>query len=387
QNTVHRFWHHAETEQIGGVWTAKLPLSNVEKPLWVYANITYSLDEPISGAGYYYGDYTAKSFNVSSILQVATAEELAAAGVRATRKPSLLIESFGGNWENEWFTYKPDEWARSTHKIADETYTAPEGATLAVDALAEQSNTMVIAIDDYAAEVQLRGGDQWQSVVLRLQDFHNAGGDILVSWKDIRRLKLAPKERLKPKRGSEGSPKQIGKRWNGAKPRFRNLRWQVPDSGETSLDKPCPVATKDYSFGYWLNGWRKSPQDKSADVLCIESGRFGFMLDVDDLVNTRLGLLDDDLDYTQALEAGAKQLGSLPPAKLSVEIEIDGKVYQAVTCKAGIDTNFRRLSEVRFRSGIVLRPPMVGCFCAPPMVEYIASLAENTNDYEADNEQ
>lgn len=111
------------------------------------------------------------------------------------------------------------------------------------------------------------------------------------------------------------------------------------------------------------------------------------MLDVDDLVSTRLGLLDDDLDYTQALEAGAKRLGSLPPAKLSVEIEIDGKVYQVVTCKAGVDTNIRRLSEVRFRSGIVLRPPMADCFCAPPMVEYMASLAENTNDYEAGNEQ
>ena len=86
---------------------------------------------------------------------------------------------------------------------------------------------------------------------------------------------------------------------------------------ETSPSKLCPVDRKDFSFGYWLNGWRKSPQDKSADVLCIESGRFGFMLDVDDLANTRLGLLDDDLDYRQALEAGPKRLGSLPPAKLS----------------------------------------------------------------------
>jgi hypothetical protein len=347
RNTVHRFWHHAETEQIGGVWTARLPLSNIEKPLWVYANITYPLDEPISGAGYYYGDYTAESFNVSSMLQVATAEELAAAGVRATREPSLLIESFEGDWEKEWFTYKPDEWARSTHKISDETYAAPTDVALAIDVLAEQSNTMVVVIDDYAAETQLRGSDQWQTVVLRLQDFHNAGGDTLVSWKDVRRLKLVPEERLNPKRGSEGNPKQVGKRWNGASPRFRNLRWQVPGSSETNLDKACPVAAEDYSFGYWLNGWRKSPQDKSPDVLCIESGRFGFMLDVDDLANPRLGLLDDDLDYAQALETGAKRIGSLPPAKLSVEIEIDDKVYQAVTCKAGVDSNVGRLSTVR----------------------------------------
>ncbi|MHC4330030.1 MAG: dienelactone hydrolase family protein [Planctomycetota bacterium] len=244
QNTVHRFWHHAETEQIDGVWKAKLPLSNVERPLWIYANITYPLDEPISGAGYYYGDYTAKSFNVSSILQVATSEELVVAGVRATRVPSLLIESFEGDWEKEWFTYKPDEWARSTHKVGDETYAAPADAVLAIDVLAEQSNTLVVVIDDYAAETQLSGGDKWQAVVLRLQDFHNAGGDTFGSWKDMKRLKLTPEERLKPKRGGKGSPKQIGKRWNGAKPRFRNLRWHVLDSATISADRSCPVGAK-----------------------------------------------------------------------------------------------------------------------------------------------
>ncbi|MHC4285373.1 MAG: hypothetical protein ACYSWZ_20725, partial [Planctomycetota bacterium] len=66
---------------------------------WVYANVTYSLDEPVSGAGYYYRIYTAKSFNVSSLLQIATPNELMRARTRATLKPSLLIESFEGDWE------------------------------------------------------------------------------------------------------------------------------------------------------------------------------------------------------------------------------------------------------------------------------------------------
>ena len=227
QNTMHRFWHHAESIEADGVWTAKLPLSNVENPLWVYANVAYFLDEPVSGAGYYYGTYATKSFNVSSLMQIATPKELASAGTQATRKPSQLIESFEGDWEKEWFTYKPDEWTRSTHKLADETYAAPEGAELAVDVLAQQANTLVVLIDDCAAEIQLSGGDQWQSVVLELQDFRDAGGDPLGSWKNIRRLKLTPAEHLKPKRGSQGNPKLVGKRWTGAKPQFRNLRWKV----------------------------------------------------------------------------------------------------------------------------------------------------------------
>ena len=116
---------------------------------------------------------------------------------------------------------------------------------------------------------------------------------------------------------------------------------------ETSLGKVCPAARKDFSFGYWLNGWRKSPRDTSADILCIESGYFGFKLNVDDLANPRFGVVNDDFDYSQALEAGARRLQSLPPAELAIEIKVDGKIYRAVTCKAGTDTNVKRLSSVR----------------------------------------
>ena len=116
---------------------------------------------------------------------------------------------------------------------------------------------------------------------------------------------------------------------------------------ETSPSKVCPAARKDFSFGYWLNGWRKSPRDTSADILCIESGYFGFKLDVDDLASARFGLVDDDLGYSQALEAGAQRLQFLPAAELAIELKVDGKIYRAVTCKAGTDTNVKRLSGVR----------------------------------------
>ena len=118
-------------------------------------------------------------------------------------------------------------------------------------------------------------------------------------------------------------------------------------SRETSLGKSSPAARKDFAFGYWLNGWRKSPQDTSPDILCFETGYFGFMLDVDDLAKARFGLLDHDLNYTQALQASAQRLQSLPPGELAIEVKVDGKVYRVVTCKAGTDTNVKRLSSAR----------------------------------------
>lgn len=226
-NTMHRHWHHAEAIESNGHYAARIPLTSTNEPLWVYANVLYGLETSVSGAGYYFGPYTAEFFNVSSLLQVATPEELTSAGVRATRKPSPLIESFEGDWEKEWFTYKPAEWARATHKLADEAWKAPDNATLAFDVLVVKANTLVVLLDEYAAEIQLTGGEQWQSIELAPQDFRNAEHDALTDWTNIKLLKLSPAEHLKPKRGATTAPRLVGKHWIGDSPQFRNLRWQV----------------------------------------------------------------------------------------------------------------------------------------------------------------
>lgn len=226
ENTMHRFWHHAPAVEANGTWTAKLPVHDVDKPLWVYANVAYPLDAPVSGVGYYYGDYTAKTFNLSSLLKTAAPEQLAAAGVRSTLKPSHTIEDFTGDWEKEWFTYRPGEWSRTTHKLYDETWKAPPGARLSFEVQSAEPNTLVVLIDGYAAEVKLAGGDRWQTVVLAPQDFKNFDGEPLPNWQNVRRLKLSPAEHLRPKRGDSSKPRLVGKHWKGTPPQFRDLRWQ-----------------------------------------------------------------------------------------------------------------------------------------------------------------
>ena len=74
-NTKHRFWKFVQPTKMDGQneWVAELPIFSVDRPLWVYANIRYSLDEPITGAGYYYGTYKADSFVLSSLLQTKVA--------------------------------------------------------------------------------------------------------------------------------------------------------------------------------------------------------------------------------------------------------------------------------------------------------------------------
>ncbi len=221
-NTIHRFWYHAPAKQEGETWTAKLPLCGLDKPLWVYANVVYGLDAPIKGAGYYYRIYTTDRFVISSVPHLVKVEELREAGVKATRSPSLIIEDFQGDWQREWFAYKPEEWARSTRKIYTDEWKAPPGARLAFDVRSAQPNKLAVGVGDAAAEVVLNGGTDWQAVVLDPASFVDAANKPLKDWNSGRELRLAPEDNLKGR-----SPKVFGGKWQGAAPEFRNLRWVV----------------------------------------------------------------------------------------------------------------------------------------------------------------
>jgi hypothetical protein len=81
------------------------------------------------------------------------ADQLKANGVQATLNPSLVIETFEGDWEKEWFSDKPEAWPRSTHRLRDPQYASTISARLAVEVRSALPNTLVIKLDDYAAEV------------------------------------------------------------------------------------------------------------------------------------------------------------------------------------------------------------------------------------------
>ncbi len=97
ENTRYRFWHHAAATETNGVWTTNLPIHSTDVPLWVYANIAYPLDEPVVGAGYYYGNFEAKTFKVSSLLTTTSSKKIAVAGVQPTMEPTRLIAGFEGD--------------------------------------------------------------------------------------------------------------------------------------------------------------------------------------------------------------------------------------------------------------------------------------------------
>ncbi len=235
-NSINKYWQHVASMQKDGTWSAKLPVTDTNKPLWVYANVLYQLDQPVSGVGYYYGDYTAKSFNLSSLVQCIKPDELKAAGVKPTLKPSMVIETFEGDWKKNWFRYHRGHWEYRTHKIYNPQWKAPAKATLSIEVKSEKPNHFAIGIDGYAADIKHPGGGVWKTLSFKPGDFKNASHDGLKDWNDIKELRLLAAEHLRSKkRDAKGKQtlRKVGGNLAGGKgiePEFRNLSWVQPGS-------------------------------------------------------------------------------------------------------------------------------------------------------------
>ena len=222
-----RFWHHASPKKESGKWFAILPLESAEHNIWVYANVLYQLDKEVSAAGYYYRTYTSDKINLSSKMTIIDADELQEMNVKATLKPSLLVESFDGDWGKDWFTYNRKQWEYKTHKVNNDLWKSPsEDYNLTLDILSDQPNKIVIRMDSHAAEIELRGGD-WQSVELAAENFKNAMGETMNDFVSIMELEMSPEETMKRPKGERGGPIKLGGNWNGEKPKFRNLKWKA----------------------------------------------------------------------------------------------------------------------------------------------------------------
>jgi len=263
EKAAERFWHHVAPTPRGREWAAPVPILDVSKPLWVYANVVYPLDAPVTGAGYYYGTYTTEMFNLSSPMAIATPEQLKAAGVKATMQPSLLIEDFGADWEKEWFSYRKGKglWERNTRRLNDSAYMAPAFAKLAFGVQSDKAGKLIVQLDKMTAEVDVRGGPDWQEVVLFPTDFSDKDGGCRLDWEGVVTLRLAvghgfPESsnapfNLRSLRWSEGTRAELN-----ARRKVKLLDASIVDD-KTCLDRQYADVVKD---GYktvmntWLDG-------------------------------------------------------------------------------------------------------------------------------------
>lgn len=223
-----RFWRTAKVKREGGKWIAPLPVMSVEQPLFVFANVHYRLEKPelVPFA------QPTKTFAISSLLHTATPDDLRAAAVKATDKPSLIIDDFSKGWQ-DWYllsTGNPHHWEFSTRKITDPKWRGREGYQLAFDVQSGNPNELVVVLTEnffrsyrgrskqFVAVVKLNGGTEMQTVMLEPQDFTISDGNALSSWKNLDLLSF--------RAYYEKGEKLLGsKSWDGPQPTFQRLRW------------------------------------------------------------------------------------------------------------------------------------------------------------------
>jgi len=224
-NTKNRFWHHVKPLKRKNDWTAELPVFSLNSPLWVYANVTYELSKEISGAGYYYGDYTTKSFTISSLLKMISPSELKQSKVITSMQPLKVIEDFKDDWKKEWFTYKPQKWGLRTHKIYSPVWKPSPNDKLSIEIRSSSANKMAVSIDGFGSEIKLPGSNIWKEFQFPASAFTNAQFSSLKSWEGIKELRFDDVIDLRPPKGSKVKNRRLGTTWNGDEPEFRNLRW------------------------------------------------------------------------------------------------------------------------------------------------------------------
>ena len=224
-NTKNRFWHHVKPLKRKNDWTAELPVFSLNSPLWVYANVSYELPKEISGAGYYYGDYTTKSFTISSLLKMISPSELKQSKVITSMQPLKVIEDFKDDWKKEWFTYKPQKWGLRTHKIYSPVWKPSPNDKLSVEIRSSSANKMAVSIDGFGSEIKLPGSNIWKEFQFPASAFTNAQFSSLKSWEGIKELRFDDVIDLRPPKGSKVKNRRLGTTWNGDEPEFRNLRW------------------------------------------------------------------------------------------------------------------------------------------------------------------
>lgn len=130
---------------------------------------------------------------------------------------------------------------------------------------------------------------------------------------------------------------------------------------ETVKERPSPKPTqqqpsvssadnslksRNYSYGYWVNGFRKNPDDDSPDQLALETGYYGLVLDLDNLPEARFGRVQGK-DYASGLTFEPQDTESLAPAELLIQIASTDRVFTAKHSVTGPLNDARRLQDTR----------------------------------------
>ena len=230
-----RFWRDAQAKQNDNTWSAKLPLMDLNQPLFAFANVYYQLPNPSALPR----NQQIEEVCISSLLHEAKPEALEGAGVKTSSRTERIIDDFRRGF-HDWYTINGNHrplWQYWTRKVTDPKWRGPKDAKLALTIQSEQPNVLGIVLHEntwrryrgkkrtYVAEVNLKGGKA-ETVTLDFGDFKNVtDGVLLKSWDELDELGFVAKTTIRGAKPIEVAADP----WQGPKPVFKRLEWQLKD--------------------------------------------------------------------------------------------------------------------------------------------------------------
>ncbi|MEC9092842.1 MAG: hypothetical protein VX438_09075, partial [Planctomycetota bacterium] len=228
-----RFWADGKAkspvDSSKQVWTAKAPLFDLNEPLFVLANIYYRLNEDEKRE-------TDPTEFVLSVADVRYPQELKKALVKSSSIRETLIDDFSRGW-HDWYALNennPHHWLFSTRKFADPRWQFPGSSRIEFEVLTTHPDN-ILGIQIRTNQWQHYLGKQFETwtafvevnnpgkrkILLSPSDFQNQQGDKMKDWQGITEFIFCPGNKTDSRQSKNLPP------WQGKRPVFNNLRWNV----------------------------------------------------------------------------------------------------------------------------------------------------------------
>jgi len=237
-----RFWRDAHAVQSGDNWTAPAPVLDTGEPLFAFANVQYGTPEQYRNLPQAPGGSNSDVFTFSSREVYATAEQLQAAGVKATGQVERMIDDGTRGW-HDWYRLNwgnPSLWTAVTRKVKDAKWRGPDGAKLVFEVNPLRDASLVVSVTcnewgafssgpklQYHVVKELKGSPEFQTVSVSMEELVPTDPQNkvpLANWQTLTELALCPS--LGASKSGQPTPPQ-GKPWaKAAETQVRNLRWE-----------------------------------------------------------------------------------------------------------------------------------------------------------------
>lgn len=196
-----RFWRSANVVRDGDAFTAKLPLHTLDLPLFAFANVYFTLPEPVSLNEIPGHKDPVRELCLSSLLHRIEPKQLSDSGIIATAKTTTLIDDFTHGLR-DWYQLNAGNLTHQetwTRKITDPLYRGPGGAKLKLTLKMPKTNRIAIVLQQnewrsyrgqrktFSCEREISGADAEQTIVLEAKGFTSFDG-ALMSWDQIDQL-------------------------------------------------------------------------------------------------------------------------------------------------------------------------------------------------------